>query len=439
MDDQPVNARSLQSELTRWIAISTLAICTLGGITTGIAAYIEAKDLQDEVLVQIARLVADSDINQSRTVKSYYKDSAIIVENLGNQSNRLAISAKQPDGFDTIQSDHDSWRVFLVTKPNQERFVVAQQTELINEIAWANTLSAILPICILAIILMGLIHWIIARRMKPIAALAQTVDRQTATKLNTLSTKSIPVEIVPFIDAINRLLGRTRQTIERQQRFIADASHELRTPITALSLLAENMQKAQSEPERQQRQTLLRQGLDRLNKLVNQLLDLARLQNTESDSTDQVQLDEIVKDTVVSLYPLAEQKQIDLGITKTTAVTVQGNSGGLTQLVENAIANAIRYTPSQGKIDISLDQIGNTAEFIVEDTGPGINEEDIQKVLTPFYRGKDQTEIGSGLGLAICSEIAKQHQGEIKLENRKSGGLRFIYRQPNCGDSYLNY
>ena len=429
MEDQSVTSGSLQGKLTRWIVATTVIICAIAGLIAGSIAFLEAKEVQDEVLVQIAQHVTVVEVNTSGSSQTYQEDSTIKVESLTAQ-NSFSIPTNQPDGLATFRSDDDSWRVYITTKANQQRIVVAQQTELRNEIALANMTSATLPIAMMAIILISLIHWIIAKRLQPIKQLAQKADQQTANNLNSLSSESVPLEISPFIDSINRLLQRTKQTIERQKRFIADASHELRTPLAALSLLAENAEQAQSDTDRKNRQQLLRKGLDRLNELVNRLLDLARLQNQDLKNSSVERLDELVREVVLSQLPLAEQKQIDLGIVNTTAISVRDINGGLKQLVENAIGNAIRYTPEQGTIDISINQIDGLAELEIKDSGPGIHPGELQKVLTPFYRGKDQSVVGSGLGLSICKEVARQHQGELSLRNSEQGGLIFVYRQP---------
>ena len=429
MDDKPVKARSLQNELTYWTFIITLSVCTIGGVTAGLIAYFEARDVRDEVLLQIAQIVSGSDSIPAKSGGYHHRDSTIIVESVEEGSRNLGISSKQSDGFDTIKAKGESWRIYVITKADQQRFVVAQQTELIDEFAFGNAMSAVLPICILAILLLGLIRWIIYSRMKPIIKLSHIADTQTVNNLNPLSTKSIPLEVLPFIEAINRLLLRTKNALTQQRRFIADASHELRTPVTALSLISENLEKADSPDLQNEQLKLLRHGLDRLNNLVNQLLNLTRLQNTESKVVEEVQFDELVKDVVVLFYPLAERKEIDLGITQISPVNIQNIDGRIKQLVENAIANAIHYTPSHGKIDISLSIKNRFVNFEVSDSGPGIDENEIDAVLTPFYRGKDNAEPGSGLGLAICVEIAKQHDGKITLKNRKEGGLTFAYAQ----------
>ena len=430
MDGQKIAPQSLQKELTRLIFIATIAVSVLAGLISGVSAFFEAREMQDEILEQIARKVADGSIEQSSKWDDDHDDSDIVVQPLESLNLKyLDIKPNQKDGFDTIEFDSDAWRIYLITKPSKQRFIIAQQTELRDEIALANAASAMIPILIMAAILLIAINWIIWSRLQPIKLLSHKVDRLSVEHIEPLSTEKTPSEITPFIEAINRLLKRADDTIKHQRRFIADASHELRTPVAALTLQAENVEKANSEIERDERFQLLHQSLIRLNTLVNQLLKLARLRNVSADKLTPVAADDQLKQIVASLYPLAETKGIDLGVTESVAVQLNDFNGGLSQLFENAIANAIYYTPENGQVDVSLTINNDKAIFKVTDTGPGINEDHIEKVFTPFYRIEGNNESGSGLGLAICNEIAQQLNGKISLANRNKGGLEFSYTQ----------
>ncbi len=430
MDGKKIEPRSLLRELTRWIFITTITVAILAGLIAGLLAFDEAREMQDEILVQIARTISIDTAGNSNNWSSRQNDSNIIVQPLNDLKNKsLDIDPEQADGFATIKYGNTSWRIYLITKPSNQRFVIAQQTELRDEIAWANAISAMLPIIIMAAILLAAITWIIWSRMKPIKQLAHNVDYLSVDDMNPLPVEKIPTEIIPFIEAINRLLARAGETIKHQRRFIADASHELRTPVAALTIQSENVYAAQTESERDERFKLLHQSLIRLNSLVNQLLKFARLRNVGADSFSQVRANEVLKETVTSLYPLAEKKSIDLGVTESIETELDDFNGGLSQLFENAISNAIYYTPNGGKIDVSLSNNDGYAVFKVIDSGPGIEEKYIDKVFTPFYRIEGNTEPGSGLGLAICSEIAEQLNGKISLKNRAEGGLEFTYTQ----------
>ena len=430
MDGQQIKPRSLQLELIRWIIATTVTVSVLAGVTAGLVAFFEARELQDEVLIQIAKSISEDATGTSNNWSSRQDDTNIIIQPLKNINTRsLGINKNQPDGFDTVEHGHASWRIYIDTKGANQRFVVAQQTEVRDEIAWANAISAMLPILVTALILLVVIPLIIWSRMKPVAQLSKKVDGLSVDNINLLSEKNIPSEVSPFVEAINRLLVRARDTIEHQRRFIADASHELRTPVAALSILSENIQAAQSEADREERFNLLHRSIARLNTLDNQLLRLARLRNVEVDSFSPVAADEVLRDVVTSLHPLAERKSIDLGVIETTAARLADFNGGLSQLFENTISNAIYYTPNGGRVDVSLSVDNGKAIFKVIDDGPGIDEKDMEKVFTPFYRVEGNTEPGSGLGLAICSEIAAQLNGKITLTNREEGGLILTYVQ----------
>ena len=422
--------RSLQLELIRWIIATTVTISIVAGITAGLIAFFEARELQDEILIQIARSISDDATGNSNNWSSHQADSNIIIQPLKKLNTRsLGIRDNQPDGFATVDHDHTSWRIYIITKAANQRFVVAQQTEVRDELAWANAISAMLPILVTALILLVAIPLIIWSRMKPVALLAKKVDGLSVDNINPLSEEEIPSEISPFVEAINRLLVRARDTIKHQRRFIADASHELRTPVASLSILSENIQAARSEAEREERFELLHRSVARLNTLVNQLLKLARLRNVEADSPSPVSADKVLRDVVTSLHPLAEKKSIDLGVIEITEVQLADFNGGLSQLFENTISNAIYYTPKGGRVDVSLAVDNGKAVFKVIDDGPGIDDKEIDKVFTPFYRVEGNAEPGSGLGLAICAEIAAQLNGKISIANREEGGLILTYIQ----------
>jgi two-component system OmpR family sensor kinase len=430
MDGQQITSQSLLKELSKLICIATVLVALLAGLIAGMMAFDEARDNQDDVLEQIARTFSSDSLSHFPPLRDDLDDAYIFAQSFSSLK-QLRIDTKPPkkNGFYTIEYDGDSWRIFISTNNIGERFVVGQQTEIRDETAWANAASAIIPILIMAAILLLIINWIIWSRLQPIKLLAHKVDQLSMEHIEPLSVQKIPSEIMPFIEAINRLLKRADETIKHQRRFIADASHELRTPVAALSLQAENVEKASSETDRNERFQLLHQSLIRLNGLVNQLLKLARLRNVGADKLTPTSADKILKQTIATLYPLAENKDIDLGVTESTAVQLNDFNGGLSQLFENAIANAIYYTPEGGQVDVSLTVNNGDATFQVIDTGPGIDPAQLENVFTPFYRIAGNNDSGSGLGLAICNEIAQKLNGKISLANRKEGGLNFSYIQ----------
>ena len=197
-----------------------------------------------------------------------------------------------------------------------------------------------------------IINRILRRQFRSLGMLAKRMDRQDGINLEKLSEKNIPIEISPFVHSINALLERTERTINKQQRFIADAAHELRTPLTALSLQVEGLSQATSSSKRERNLKQLQISLERLRRLVTQLLDLARLKSEDDYTLQNVSFNQIIQDAVAELHPIAEAANIDLGmIRQVENINVNDYQERLNQLVYNAIGNAIHYSPSGVKME----------------------------------------------------------------------------------------
>jgi len=427
---------SLQRELNKWIILSSLVLVLLGGVIAGGIAFFQARELQDNTLTNIANLVRTGKLQQLiLDHQDSEEEESIIIQELGKQTYFSNIPSTVKDGLQTLVLDDEEWRVFTTTQQqSQRRFVIAQQTELRDMIAWSSSLAVFLPIALLVGILLILIHVIIRAQFLSLGKLTKVMDKQDGmhlAKINELSSKDVPIEIAPFVFSINALLSRVGQAMQKQQRFIADAAHELRTPIAALALQSENLAHATTEQDREERQHVLQQSLLRLRNLVAQLLDLARLQSEENVSIQEISFNMVVQDVSADMFPIAEAADIDLGMLRQDENIIVGDKQGrLGQLVRNAIENAIHFTPHGGKVDISLYKQDGKAVLIVEDSGKGIPEAELEQVMQLFYRVMEGVQPGSGLGLAISHEIAQRLGGSIILANREHGGLQFKYEQP---------
>ncbi len=426
-----IRQKSLQRELSRGIIITALVFVFIGGAIAGSVVFNQVRELQDHTLLEIAKLVSAGKLNDSATLHHDIEKETIIINEFGKKQHVPVISSDTKDGLHTMQLDGHNWRILVITQPkSQRRFSISQPTKLRDEIALSSSLSAFLPMILLVIMMLIIIQIIISRQFRSIGKLAKTLDQQEGLQLHALSNKDIPIEIAPFVNSINGLFTRVGRTIKKQQRFIADAAHELRTPITALSLQVENVEQAKTEADRDKRQEKLKQGLGRLRNLVSQLLNLARLQTENDTPKIEVSFNQIVTHAIADLYPLAEKANIDIGMLRQEEnIKVNDQQEQLAQLVYNAIDNAIHYSKEKGKIDISLFIENNKAVYLVEDNGIGIPEDQLEQVLQPFYRVQEGNQSGNGLGLAISHEIAERLNGQITLSNRKSGGLCFRYEQ----------
>ena len=266
----------------------------------------------------------------------------------------------------------------------------------------------------------------IGRGMAPLSRIRDAIARRTHEDLSPLAEAGLPAEVHEQVRVINDLMARLGRTIAAQQRFIADATHQLRTPITVLRAQAELALRARDADELRGAAGKLNATTIRLARLANQLLSLSRAESRLAGELEVAPVDAaaLLEDVVESLVPAALAKQIEIRIELADApAAVLGNSPLLSEMLANLVDNAIRYTPPGGRVGIGVRQAGGWVAFIVADNGPGIPEAERQRVLEPFYRSAAAGVDGSGLGLAITHEIALLHNGRITLIDAPGGGL----------------
>ena len=293
-----------------------------------------------------------------------------------------------------------------------------------------------------------LLVWLaLARGIRPLNKLEERIRLRKPDDLSPLDESAVPQEVAPLVASINDLLTRLKESIATQKRFLADAAHQLKTPLAGLRMQADLAQReGSSADELKQSLKLIGRASIRATHTVNQLLSLARAEsggtNIARSSCDLV---ELVSDVIQDSLPRAMDKHIDLGYegveSGSTGVRVMGNPTLLKELVRNLVDNAINYTPSTqdtpGVITVRLlaDKFGKVVVLQVEDSGPGIPESERDLVFQPFYRALGTEADGSGLGLPIVMEIADQHAAVVTLEDASPGkpmpGARFSVRFSN--------
>lgn len=320
-----------------------------------------------------------------------------------------------------------------------------KRTELANEVVK----GVILPQFIVLPLAVTLIWFGLARGLVPLAELSQRIGRRKPGDLSAIDAKAVPEEVAPLIRSINQLMQRLDESIQGQQRFVANAAHQLRTPLaglktqTELALLQLHGQSDITELRRSLEQMAL--STERAARMVNQLLALTRAERSGESGAlpplGQVALDELVRERVREWVPAALAKRIDLGCdeARVRALEVDGDPVLLAELVNNLIDNAIRYTPDGGIINVHLrdsaEAPGALAVLLVEDSGPGIPEHERDLVFERFYRvlGSDpdgRNLDGSGLGLAIVREIARKHHARVTIGTSTLGGAAFTAAFP---------
>lgn len=265
--------------------------------------------------------------------------------------------------------------------------------------------------------------------MAPLRQIALAVARRSPENLKPM-TEPAPAETRVLVDSLNKLFLRLEKTLEREKQFTADAAHELRTPLSGLKTQAQVALGARDAAERDHALRQLNEGVDRAAHLVQQLLTLARLEpSAATQESTPVNLADLAKQVCGELAPAAVAKMIDLSFLGEVSVLINGNQELLRVLFRNLIDNAIRYTPERGVIEVVVGQRAAGAEVTVTDSGPGIPQEERERVFDRFYRILGNKASGSGLGLSIVRRIVELHGGDIVLgEGRQGKGLRVVVR-----------
>ncbi|MDE2201602.1 MAG: two-component sensor histidine kinase [Burkholderiaceae bacterium] len=438
-------SRSLQRLLSVWICSTILLVGLIGAVASFWFAFEEARDLQDDELREIAWLVtpgaATALSSQSGFAPADEPEMRIWVLKVSKLATRtvtpdlsLAVPGELAEGFHTIQSHGQSWRVYIRTLDNEYGLAVTQRTSARDEIARDSALRTLIPLLALLPVLVVLVGVLIRILLRKVLELSAEVDKRGNSDLTSISAAGVPTEIQPFVKATNRLLDRLLATLGQQRRFVADAAHELRSPVTAMTLQLENALASEAVPPTvHSRLAPLEKSVGRMRSLVEQLLVLAEQETELQPVSGAFDANAVVVEALGEIFPLAESKGVDLGMDVSEVVQLRGSERDFFALVRNAIDNATLYTPSGGKVDVRLYRKGNEAVFEVEDTGPGIPEGELSRVFDPFYRVVGSEQPGSGLGLAIVRRAAERLGGRVSLHTIAVDGrtgLRFTYAQP---------
>ena len=410
-----------------------MVVALLAGVFSFVAAFNEAHELQDDTLEQIAKLfdrqaLAPAYSNIAGSAQASPEDSRVIVQRLaGGDPTTGATPAGAPlplpatlaDGLHTLEVNGQTLRVLVKTTARAERIAVAQETDVRDEIARDSALRTLMPLLILVPVLLLVVADLVRKMFRPIATLSAEIDQRAEQELHAVADAHLPVEVRPFIVAINRLLTRVAQSMDAQRRFVADAAHELRSPLTAMSLQAERLADAPMSELASERLATLRRGMARGQKLLNQLLALAQAQGApdaaQGSALTSASVLRVYRSVLEDLMPLAEARDIDIGVEEVQDVQVQASAFDLTTVVKNLVDNAIRYTPDGGRVDLGVRIEQGRAVLRIKDTGPGIAIEERDRVFDPFYRTLGSGQTGSGLGLCIVQAIAQRLGAQVRL------------------------
>ena len=329
-------------------------------------------------------------------------------------------------GFSTVQARGTTYRLFSVVAGSQV-IQVAQDLAARRQMAGTLALRTVSPIVVMVPLLMLLVWWVVSTSLAPVSRVRQQVAARQANELSEVSEDGLPDEISPLVHELNLLFLRVRQAFDAQNNFVADAAHELRSPLAALKLQIQGLRRANDDAAREVAVNRLTAGIDRATRLVEQLLVLARQQaNSAVDAKNApVDLTTLARLALADVAVAATTRQIDLGLVHADESLVMGHDEALRILMRNLLDNAIKYTPLGGTVNLAIHCNRGLTILTVDDSGPGIPPEDRERVLDRFYRVPGAQGSGSGLGLAIVKTIADLHRATLSIDSSASlGGLQ---------------
>ena len=423
---------SLRARLLAWLLAGVVLVGAAGGWIVYRNALSEADVFFDYHLRQTALILRDQPVEYLLAPQFPPADAAydFVVQVWSLDGVRVYLSrphAVLPQiitlGFATVATSEGRWRVFGVqalTKVIQ----VAQPMSVRQQRAAELALQTLKPFALLLPVLALLIWLSVGHALEPLRRLTALVSARRVEALHALPDARLPDEVRPLVGALNDLLARLRAALERERAFMADAAHELRTPLTALHLQMGMLARASGDAERAAAMATLSAGVQRAIHLVEQMLALARQEPRAEAQRVAVRLDDLAREVVAELVPLADAGGIDLGVSAAQPASVHGDPDALRTLLRNLVDNAVRYTPAGGRVDVSVEEAAadtQVARLTVSDDGPGIPPAERERAFDRFYRRAGTATPGSGLGLSIVRTIAQSHGASITLADGPSG------------------
>ena len=435
---------SKQYSLKKRLIWGTSVFSLLLGCLLIFTAYKIALHEVDEILDTQMQYMAERSTTQPLTTitskielhRTYHEEDLLVdiwaykdQSHLWHQTHLLIPPVKQA-GFYTQETPQGKWRVYVIPLKDYQ-IQVSQQEQVRKNFAWELAGSMFVPYVLLLPFAIIVLAFIISLSLKPLEDFKAELRSRDSDGLAPIDSQDYPQELIPTIEEMNHLFGRIQQAQAEQKQFIADAAHELRTPVTALNLQTKILMSQFPEHEAL---INLSKGLARIQHLVTQLLALAKQDvglNLIEPNTE-FRLNDVALNCVEQLVNLAMQKEIDLGFERNDVIEMNSLESTIHSIIFNLIDNAIKYTPNQGIINISVysDQ-DNFACVQIEDSGVGIDPENYDKVLKRFYRVHHHLEVGSGLGLSIVDKAIQRLGGTLQLSRSIDlGGLSVLVRLP---------
>ncbi|CAG2145913.1 Adaptive-response sensory-kinase SasA [Cupriavidus yeoncheonensis] len=445
--------RSIQRTLLWWLAAGLLAGIAMATVLIYGQARQEANALFDYQMKQVAAALPSQFavpvappffVEGGAGADLLHADEDVVIHIWDGSGRSLYLSHAHPAlparaelGFSNVSTAEGEWRLYSM-QLGPAVVQIAQPMSARRTLAARMALRTVAPLLLLLPLLAWLVWMAVGRGLRPLREIATQVRARDASSLAPLAVRPMPDEIAPLSHALDQLLARLSHALDTQRAFVADAAHALRTPLTALQLQAQLVERAEDPQARREALGKLRQGLERLTHLVAQLLTLARQEpGAVTLPHDPLDLPDLAAGVVADMAQAALDREIDLGmdadslpaarpirpIRPACPIRIRGDADALRILLTNLIDNALAYIPRGSRVDVQVRHVqgGHEVELVVSDNGPGIPAAERGRVFDRFYRLPDAPTGGSGLGLAIVAEIAQSHGARLVLEDAAPG------------------
>jgi two-component system sensor histidine kinase TctE len=447
---------SLRVKLLQWLVVTLMAVNVAAAAAAYWLAWIPAQSALDQSLADAAWALVphvketDSSVELSLSQQAeqilrvdHLDEVFFVVRDLSGKTiagdrdfpvMRVPASERSWIAYGDSMRGEDVRVIALRTRVGEETVLIgAAETRVKRQEIRLRILLSLVALEVLVVLLIPAVIWLVLNRgLQPLGDLQTNLERRTPDDLSPLPLQNSPVEIVPFIKAMNGLLARVQDSARARQDFLADAAHQLRTPLAGLRAQLEWMKSHHgNDPETAQSAAMMLASTERMTRQTNQLLALARSEpgNFERRRLEQLSLDALVSESVQQFVEEALKKNMDIGFDLRPTM-VAGDRFLLRDLIDNLVDNAIRYSPPGSAVTVSCLPLDGQGTLMVEDSGPGIPETEKDRVFHRFYR-LDQSQPGTGLGLAIVRDIARDHDAVIEVRTGPQGkGTIFSVRFP---------
>lgn len=425
------NSGSLQLQLLAGTLTFVGAVWLVLSVVAWREAESEAEELFDAHLAQTAALLVvlsgeeSSELLEELPSHRYARKVAFqIWSDKGRLLARSSTAPREPltdqmKGFSDRRINGRYWRIYSkVDDLHHHRILVAESYEARNAVGKELAKHLLTPLVFaLPLLALGLVL-LMRQRFKTLHRLATSISQRSPDRLDPIDLADVPNEIQPMVDQTNRLLQRVSDSIEQERRFTADAAHEIRTPLAVIRTYAQVAAAAKDVEERERSLLSVVQASDRATHLLAQLLTMARLDNDALTNNFEIcDLRKIAVEVIAEITPHALEKKVEVMLDEGSPSWVMGEPALLAVLLRNLIDNAIRYSPSNTFVAVTIKNTDRQIRLTVSDQGPGIPAKERERVLSRFTRLAGHSAPGTGLGLSIALRVAQIHGATLSLQD----------------------